>query len=280
MRRAFTLIELLVVVAIIGLLIALFLPALAASRRTARATVGFANLRSLSQVMTTYLGEYREGFLNPFRPAWPDIPWTTIRSITNPDQKWDFNSPLCPPTTTEGFATVWYSYMAEYRGGRRNDMEQVSPGDGALVAQYRGLESDQAVREGETLMPTSFVYPPVFWSRPNRFFHCRDDMTPPYLETQVLASVVHPSAKVMLFERGDFASERTALSWNDRRAKTHIALVDGSCDTVVMRDLIAAAAASPDLIPTETCCPPVLPDQPLGFFWATFMGVQGRDISR
>ena len=61
--RAFTLIELLVVIAIISVLMTILLPALAGARRQARATVGMANLRSLSQMMFAYTNDHKEELL-------------------------------------------------------------------------------------------------------------------------------------------------------------------------------------------------------------------------
>lgn len=283
MRRAFTLIELLVVIAIIALLISILLPALAGARRTAKATVGFANLRSLSQIKAAYIHENRESFLNPFRSAWPgqtNMKWTSVQSPSESTRCWDFEAPLCPQVSTEGFGTVWYSYLAEYRGGRRNDLEQISPADPELTRHYRNSERDQAVLEGETLMPTSFYYPPVFWSKPSRFFSfCRDEMTTKYLETQLLSSVVFPQAKVMLYERADFSTKASGLGTGDAAAKIHIALVDGSCDTIEMGRVHAAATSgATDLIATSHCCGP--PPHPPEWFWATHRGVQGRDIPR
>jgi prepilin-type N-terminal cleavage/methylation domain-containing protein len=285
--RGFTLIELLVVIAIISLLIALFLPGLAGARRAARVAAGFANLRSCSTILAAYINDNREEFLNPFRAEWPGSPansgmrWTKIQSQSDPQQQWDFEAPLCPPAHTEGFAGVWYSYLAEYRGGTRADIEQISPADPDLTLRFREAESDPAVRNGEVLMPTSFLYSPVFWSRSTRFAgHCRDDMKPEYISTAMLPAVTMPSAKVMLFERGDFSSGRRPVTWCDHQAKTHVAVVDGSCDTVDMTSLYAAAAREADLIPTETCCPPNQPSPTLPYFWATLHGIKGRDLPR
>lgn len=287
MRRAFTLIELLVVIAIIGLLIALFLPGISSSRRQARAAMGFANLRSLSQTLHHYAFEQRDAYVNPFRAAWPNSPeysgmrWTTIHADSDIQRRWDFEAPLCPPAHTEGFSGVWYSFLAEYRGGKRNDPEQISPADSQLVVHYRESEGDQAVREGEVLMPTSYIYSPVFWSKPRRFLgHCRDDMAPELISTALQSAITYPSAKVLLFERGDIAGGRTGLQYNSQHANTHVALVDGSCERVSMRNLYDAAQRSPGLIATEACCPQPPPGPTLPFFYATHRGIQGRDLDR
>jgi hypothetical protein len=84
-------------------------------------------------MLGSYVYEQRDEFPNPFRPAWPNSPeysgmtWTKVHSESDPQQQWDFAAPLCPPAHTEGFAGVWYSYLAEYRNGTRTDLEQVSP---------------------------------------------------------------------------------------------------------------------------------------------------------
>lgn len=57
-RRAFTLVELLVVIAIIGILMAVMLPAIQASRETARRGQCGNNLRVIGQALTRYYGSY------------------------------------------------------------------------------------------------------------------------------------------------------------------------------------------------------------------------------
>lgn len=57
-RRAFTLIELLVVVAIIGLLIAITVPALGRARQQAKATICKANLHAMGQAFMLYAQDY------------------------------------------------------------------------------------------------------------------------------------------------------------------------------------------------------------------------------
>jgi prepilin-type N-terminal cleavage/methylation domain-containing protein len=287
-RRAFTLIELLVVITIIATLISLLLPAVAKSRRTAQSTAGFANMRSCAMILAAYTNENRDDFLNPFRRQWPNdaahggMTWTMICSEADPaQQRWDFASPLCPPTSTEGFATVWYSYLAEYRGGHRADAESVSPADGDPVVGLRDAAGDPETLNGRNLVPGSFYYSPTFWSTPERYAGgCRPAMTPEMLQTATLAAVRYPAAKVLIWERGDFASGRTALDWNDPRAHGHVATVDGSIDTVTIRDILQHAVSESDLIGVNVCCPLPTPPPPPPLFWATLHGYKGRDLPR
>jgi prepilin-type N-terminal cleavage/methylation domain-containing protein len=286
MRRAFTLIELLVVIGIIALLAGLILPALSGSRRQAKATVGYANLRSLGQMLSIYVNENHDVFLSPFRPDWGQsepyagIPWTAAPCIGDPTVRWDFvdGSP-CRWNHTEGFGMVWYSYLAEYRGGHRGDPEQISPADGDLLANYQDARSDSSFGDA-TLLPTSFLYSPAFWCKPERFVGCKLQMTPDLLRAAPLASVLYPSAKVDVFERSDFGSSREPLPYNSPRAHTHVSLVDGSADTITIADLNEAAKEGRLQIPPPDCCPPPAPDQPGPLFWATPLGVKGRDLAR
>ncbi len=68
--RAFTLVELLVVIAIIGILLALLIPAVNATRETARAIRCKSNLRQLGLALELY-GSAHRGYL----PAY----WRTVR---------------------------------------------------------------------------------------------------------------------------------------------------------------------------------------------------------
>ena len=79
MNKRFTLIELLVVIAIIAILAAMLLPALSASRTSAKASGCIANLKQIGTAMAMYSDEH-EDWVCPGRggPLNTDIKWFTI----------------------------------------------------------------------------------------------------------------------------------------------------------------------------------------------------------
>ena len=81
--KAFTLTELLVVMVIIGILVALLLPAIGTAREVARRTECRSNLRTIGETMTMWVSE--EGDNNYFPPSycWYDADpgvWRSLRS--------------------------------------------------------------------------------------------------------------------------------------------------------------------------------------------------------
>ncbi len=83
--RAFTLIELLVVISIIGILAALMLPVLGASKERARDTYCMNSLRQLGLAIVAYAQDYNSYLPfaeeNPAIPAVPPLP--SIRDLLN-----------------------------------------------------------------------------------------------------------------------------------------------------------------------------------------------------
>jgi prepilin-type N-terminal cleavage/methylation domain-containing protein len=70
-RRGFTLIELLVVIGVIGLLVAVLLPALGKARAASRRTVCAANLKQIGVLLELYLGEHHDRL--PFASLMPSV---------------------------------------------------------------------------------------------------------------------------------------------------------------------------------------------------------------
>jgi len=324
-KSGFTLIELLVVIGVIALLVGILLPALVGARRRARATVGVANLRSLSQIMIMYTGDSGGKFLSPFHPEYGTLPGPLQESFYDAPRYedkvptyWSFDVPLPPayPFRTEFFSSYWYSYLAPYAGRAAFASEQISPADqqlGDLASQAR----TSGLQRSDVLWPSSYLYSPTFWCNPERYF-AREALEPKDLMNMRMDSVSSPSAKVMIFERADFAQRqrvefhlsgattaaRLSPAWANPRANPHVALVDGSVTEVDMGDLTRRASdtaddrdsdlkpvgifSAPDSMPvlgprgkTELNGGASTSDgeYPL-FFWATRNGVRGRDLPK
>lgn len=73
--RAFTLIELLIVIAIIGLLVAILIPALSGARRVAKSAVCLTRLRTAGQGMVLYANDYRDTLVPGRLPKIDDDHW-------------------------------------------------------------------------------------------------------------------------------------------------------------------------------------------------------------
>lgn len=146
-RSAFTLVELLVVIGVIGVLVAILLPALAGARRSAQATQCASNLRQLGQGWMLYASD-AGGFACPmrmptfgspvedlgngtsqYRPRWFDLIGVRLKMKPyekSPQSASDENLPvtnpmfLCPavPDWTNG-RNYAYGYNFQFLGNPR-----------------------------------------------------------------------------------------------------------------------------------------------------------------
>lgn len=92
-RRGFTLIELLVVISIIGVLLAILLPALAGARAAAKQTDCLSDMRQLALAVNIYANDYKEIFPLPnwgpvaTVPGWLYGPGVNTSNCTSDDRK-------------------------------------------------------------------------------------------------------------------------------------------------------------------------------------------------
>ena len=326
-RSAFTLIELLVVMAIIATLAGILLPALAGARRTAKSTVGVVNQRSMSQIMEMYVQDYSGAYLYPWRIVVqsPDdcnscTQFTlAIDPAINSDGRagagaWRFDEAE-PKFNTEQFAHFALSYLSSYRSTNRNAEELYSPGDPDLS---RYSVKSAGPGNPNTLYPSSFLMSPTFWLNENRYnAGDRAAVCCSHLKNQRVEGVAFPSAKVLLWQRGDFTQMQHPKldnngttkfmpgppSWINTRSVIPVALADWSCTEVRMSDLISRAAATNanamDVLPVGEARPTICAPGPVSgmnnngkltgeaaaadeagpaFFWATRFGIRGRDL--
>ena len=80
-QRAFTLVELLVVISIIALLIAILLPALESTRRTAKVMICTSNQKSYAMGLTSWATDDSNGEYPPHHSWAPDLVWSATGSL-------------------------------------------------------------------------------------------------------------------------------------------------------------------------------------------------------
>ncbi len=118
-RTAFTLIEALAVIAVVGALLAIFLPSLASTRQSARAAVCAANLHTLATAVALYRDSNRD-LIPVAESPWNDTtrfatavlaqPFEALRPELGEPKNWDTFAPAhCPCDSLVG-PVVGFSY--------------------------------------------------------------------------------------------------------------------------------------------------------------------------
>ncbi|MBX3403893.1 MAG: type II secretion system protein [Phycisphaeraceae bacterium] len=263
-RRGFTLIELLVVIAIIALLVAILLPALSEARSAAQGAVSISNLRQLNTAIAAYGGQHNDAFVNPFDKDNPiryggGVQWCFIVTPQTAQgtagfTAWQIND---ANWASEMFAAHWASLMLSWISEFDLDSPvQFAPQDRTVIQRFRNTVTAPNAPPIENLLwDGSYFYPPVFWTRPERY------ATEARVNIQASAAdgnlqwrrnrydnVPFPWAKVMVHERFDFSKKtrrgfgtngRMKLfpNWNNPEARPKFGLVDGSVDSWAIKDL-------------------------------------------
>jgi prepilin-type N-terminal cleavage/methylation domain-containing protein len=223
-RRAFTLIELLVCIGIVGILLALLLPALAHARQGARETVSLSNLRQVGLLFTQYTADQRT---YPYRARGTPVPG--VHDNPPPDAIYTGWWPEgCIIATTDHWAHAWMwpglaVPIPEWPDSYRT---WLSPGS------ETSLPDDPFGDIHEPMDLVSFVYSNSFVARPELF---REGA--PADEALLGAvrpdEVSFPSSKVVLWDRhlayrvkepaiiGEHYGAPTPMSFADLHSAVH-----------------------------------------------------------
>jgi hypothetical protein len=240
-------------------------------------------------------------------------------SVTDPsatstpeELRWRFATMPYDQHHTEPFAAYWYGYLSWYRGGTRAPDEMYHPLDRASrEARAEGLSAGTGKLDTH-LFAGSYYYSPTFWLDADRYRSGdRGVVTAGSVRRLTMGQVVRPAAKVLTWERSDFASmlrvagqtsgrgAAATPAWNWAGSRPQVFLVDGSSDRASINDLIERATTTetdmlPDMLPTPTSIEPCdlcfstteentersRPTPNYAWFWATRDGVRGRDLAR
>ena len=220
-RGAFTAIELVVVVATIGVLIALTLPTIANTRRSAQRTVSLANLGGIGRTTGLYVNEYDA------------YPFGTGGWVRHPD--WS-DSPSLVGFPVWALDRLWPVLMHEIAPWPSSADAWLAPGaDRDLFRRFW--------RDGESTVVTneitpSYAYSHTFLADPIVWASEASVMTSAPIRAIRPGEVRTPSSKVMFFD-ADMPYEQARDGPRDARPVLH---ADGS--GAIVSDLAASPPAA------------------------------------
>ncbi len=222
-RSAFTMVELLVVVATVGILVALALPALAGSRRSAATTLCFARLSNAIQSHARFSANHRDNWLNPLPPG---VFFASGRT----------------GATGEALITRVLEIVPQWAFFMNHELvDQGESGEAVTcpnVHQAMGPGWDMENRAGAVLSylySASLVTNWRLWREGNAEARLEPDRHRAVVAT---SAVRHPSQKVALFEWLDNhgTGEKIDQPARSDRAQSNVAFADGHLERVRISD--------------------------------------------
>lgn len=217
--HAFTIIELLISIGIIGLLLALAMPALGGARLAARQTLGQTNIRSVAQTFVQYETTYNtfpflepgravkgpSGFEVPVQAGYVGTTWLSPGSILLSSDPFEME-------------WMWAGVMAAFVPVEQNYPTWVSPGLPKTIPDIQEVDARDQI---SIRLSNSFI------ARPELF------VASPRPDAKLIApvrqsDVRHPSSKVMLFDgHVAFYGKRPEIRESHYDALTPVAFADG-----------------------------------------------------
>ncbi|MCC5787215.1 MAG: type II secretion system protein [Phycisphaerales bacterium] len=208
MRRGLSLLEILVVIAAIGVLMAILLPALSGTRRSANEIKSLANIRTIAQTFDAYIDEHgaypaaSSGWA--LHPDWAEPPAAIIwRDVWLTDR-------------------LWPIVMHDLAPWPENYQSWLSPG--ADSERFTSLWSGQGYTVTSTGL-TSYRYSNSFLARPRVWSGSGGDYDESLIRAARRADVRQPSQKVLLYDTEVAYLTPEQMERNPRRA---VGLADGS----------------------------------------------------
>lgn len=238
--RAFTLIEVLVTIAVVGLVIAILLPALGSARREGRMVGSMSNLRSISVGIETYQNESRDVF------------------------------PCVTPGAVYPHACPGLQIGIPYWDVKRNWIwilhGQMPWDQWAPVLRAPGARRDEGSTGTSCGAPASYEYSRCFVGRPELWGTRKLPEPAPYIAGARRADILYPANKALLWDwEQPYLPGAQRFVGRDLAERTPMLFVDAHVDR--RRPVDAAAAAINQALPDENPCR--LHDTP--------DGVRGRD---